>query len=46
MTLDQKIGQTIQIDFYGLTDENRTSAQDAIKNHLGSILVGGIGCPD
>lgn len=46
MTLDQKIGQTIQLDFYGLTRRNHTSDADAVKYALGSILVGGDGCPD
>lgn len=46
MTLNQKIGQTIQLDFYGLTRKNHTSDTDAIKYAIGSILVGGDGCPD
>jgi hypothetical protein len=46
MTLDQKIGQTIQLDFYGLTKRNHTSDADAVKYAIGSILVGGDGCPD
>lgn len=46
MSLDQKIGQTIQLDFYGLTTKSGTSNADAIKYALGSILVGGNGCPD
>jgi hypothetical protein len=46
MSLDQKIGQTIQLDFYGLTKRNHTSDTDAVKYAIGSILVGGDGCPD
>jgi len=46
MTLDQKIGQTIQVDFYGLTSKVGTTSSDAIKYSLGSILMGGNGCPD
>jgi hypothetical protein len=46
MTIDQKIGQTIQLDFYGLTGKTGTTSADAIKFSLGSILVGGNGCPD
>ncbi len=46
MTLDQKIGQTIQLDFYGITGKNGTTSADAIKFSLGSLLVGGNGCPD
>lgn len=46
MSLDQKIGQTIQVDFYGITSKNGTTVSDAIKYSLGSILIGGNGCPD
>ena len=46
MTLDQKIGQTVQVDFYGITSKTGTSVSDAIKYSLGSILIGGNGCPD
>ncbi len=46
MTIDQKIGQTIQLDFYGITGKNGTTSADAIKLSLGSLLVGGDGCPD
>jgi beta-glucosidase len=46
MSLDQKIGQTIQLDFYGLANKNGTTDADAIKYSLGSLLVGGNGCPD
>jgi beta-glucosidase len=46
MSLDQKIGQTIQLDFYGLTSKTGTTSADAIKFSLGSLLVGGNGCPD
>ena len=46
MTLDQKIGQTIQLDFYGVTSKTGTTSADAIKFSLGSLLVGGNGCPD
>lgn len=46
MTLDQKIGQTIQLDFYGVTGKNGTDATTASKLHLGSLLVSGNGVPD
>ena len=46
MNLDQKIGQTIQVDFYGITSKTGTSVSDAVKYSLGSILIGGNGCPD
>lgn len=46
MSLDQKIGQTIQVDFYGITSKTGTSASDAVKYALGSILIGGNGAPD
>lgn len=46
MTLDQKIGQTVQVDFYGITSKTGTSVSDAVKYSLGSILIGGNGCPD
>jgi len=46
MTLDQKIGQTIQVDFYAMVGKNGTTQTDAVKFALGSLLVGGNGCPD
>ena len=46
MTLDQKIGQTLQIDFYSFSKDGVTSPEQAIKLSLGSILVGGNGSPD
>lgn len=46
MTIDQKIGQTIQADFYSLQKKNITDPADAIKFNLGSLLVGGNGAPD
>lgn len=45
MTLDQKIGQTIQADFFAITNKNKTDPTLAQKYHLGSLLVGGNGCP-
>lgn len=46
MTLEQKIGQTVQLDFNTLTTKNGTDPTLAEKMHLGSILVGGNGAPD
>jgi hypothetical protein len=46
MSLDQKIGQTIQVDFYAMVNKNGTTQTDAVKFALGSLLVGGNGCPD
>lgn len=46
MTLDQKIGQTVQLDLYALTNKNGTEPSLASKLHLGSVLVGGQGAPD
>lgn len=46
MSLDQKIGQTIQVDFYAMVGKNGTTQTDAVKLALGSLLVGGNGCPD
>jgi hypothetical protein len=46
MTLLQKIGQTVQVDVYGITEKNGTTNADAIKYALGSILISGNGCPD
>lgn len=46
MTLDQKIGQTIQVDFYAMASKNGTASTEAVKLALGSLLVGGNGCPD
>ena len=46
MTLDQKIGQTLQVDFGAFTSKKGTDEQEAIRLHLGSLLVGGDGMPD
>jgi beta-glucosidase len=46
MTLDQKIGQTMQVDFGAFSAKNRTDENEAVKLHLGSLLVGGDGMPD
>lgn len=46
MTLEQKIGQTLQVDFGALTSKKGTDEQLAIKLNLGSLLVGGDGMPD
>ena len=45
MTLEQKIGQTIQADFYAITSKDKTNASEAATLHLGSLLVGGNGAP-
>lgn len=46
MNLVQKIGQTVQVDFYAMVTKTGTTAADAIKYGLGSLLVSGNGCPD
>jgi hypothetical protein len=46
MTLDQKIGHTVQLDFYSVTGKNGTDPTIASKLHLGSLLIGGNGAPD
>ena len=46
MTLDQKIGQAMQVDFGAFSAKNKTDENEAVKLHLGSLLVGGDGCPD
>lgn len=47
MTIDQKIGQTLQVDLYAITNaKNGTDGAEAVKYNLGSILVSGNGCPD
>jgi beta-glucosidase-like glycosyl hydrolase len=46
MSVDQKIGQCLQADFYALTDKKGTDQTLALKYHLGSLLVSGDGLPD
>lgn len=46
MTIEEKIGQTLQVDFGAITSKKGTDPQEAIKLHLGSLLVGGDGMPD
>lgn len=45
MTIDQKIGQTIQLTFDGITEKQITNPQEALTYALGSLLVGGNGAP-
>lgn len=45
MTVEQKIGQTIQADFYAITSKGKTDYAEAVNLHLGSLLVGGNGAP-
>ena len=46
MSLDQKIGQTLQVDFGAFSAKNKTDENLAVKLHLGSLPVGGDGMPD
>jgi len=46
MSVDQKIGQTIQLDFGAVSSKNGTDPVVASKMHLGSLLVSGNGVPD
>jgi hypothetical protein len=46
MTIDQKIGQTIQADFQTLTGKTGTDQSLALKYNLGSVLISGDGVPD
>ncbi|CAD8177453.1 unnamed protein product [Paramecium octaurelia] len=47
MSLEQKIGQTTQVDFIYLNDAQGNTQYNKIKEwNLGSLLVGGNGCPD
>jgi hypothetical protein len=46
MSLDQKIGQTLQVDFSAFNTKKGTDEAEAAKLHLGSLLVGGDGMPD
>lgn len=46
MSLDQKIGQCLQVDFNAFNDKKGTDETLAAKLHLGSLLVGGDGMPD
>ncbi|CAD8082812.1 unnamed protein product [Paramecium primaurelia] len=47
MSLAEKIGQTTQVDFVYLNDAQGKTQYEKIKEwNLGSLLVGGNGCPD
>ena len=47
MDINQKIGQTLQLDFGAVTTkEGGTSPDLGIKYYLGSFLIGGNGVPD
>ncbi|CAD8172306.1 unnamed protein product [Paramecium pentaurelia] len=47
MSLAEKIGQTAQVDFIYLNDAQGKTQYHKIKEwNLGSLLVGGNGCPD
>lgn len=45
MSLEQKIGQTIQLTFEGITQKTTTQPSEALKYYLGSLLVNGGGAP-
>ena len=46
MTLDQKIGQVLQVDFGALGHDHITDDNIARNLYLGSLLIGGNGMPD
>lgn len=46
MTLEQKIGQTAAVDFYGITSKNVTSPDEALKMGFGSLFVSATGTPN
>jgi beta-glucosidase len=46
MSLDQKIGQTMQVNFNAFNTKKGTDETEAAKFHLGSLLIGGDGMPD
>lgn len=46
MSLDQKIGQCMQVDFSTFSHKNKSDPAQAIKLHLGSLLIGGDGMPN
>lgn len=45
MTLDQKLGQILQIDLYAITQKGVTDPNEALTLNLGSLLVAGNGAP-
>lgn len=45
MTLDQKLGQILQIDLYAITQKGITDPNEALTLNLGSLLVAGNGAP-
>lgn len=45
MSIDQKIGQIIQLDVEGITDNEKTNPQEAADLFIGSLFVGGNGAP-
>lgn len=46
MSLEQKIGQTIQTDYYALTENNISSKDFGLQYHIGCVYNSGYGCPD
>lgn len=46
MSVDQKIGQTIQLDFDAVASKSGTDPVVAGKLHLGSLLISGNGVVD
>ena len=46
MSLDQKLGQILQVDFTAFNTKKGTEEALAIKYHLGSLLVNGDGLVD
>lgn len=47
MTLNQKVGQMIQLDFKAITNEERetTNPDEAVTLELGSLLISGDAAP-
>ena len=46
MTLDQKIGQAMQVDFEAFKHDGYTDEKMAANLFLGSVLIGGNGMPN
>ena len=46
MTIEQKIGQMMQVDFTAFNEDNKLIPAKAEQLYIGSLLVGGNGLAD
>ena len=46
MSVEQKVGQMLQVDFQGFNDDSGTNPSKSERLFIGSLLIGGNGVAD